>query len=79
LIPFETNYISENLVAPGIVPGPLDLQPGTLTARQQRWSNVLVQFEKMHYHGDVVRLLAADICHNIVNYATQLNLMFSKV
>jgi hypothetical protein len=29
--PFQTHYFSENLVAPGIEPGPLDLQPGILT------------------------------------------------
>jgi hypothetical protein len=29
--PFQTHYCSENLVAPGIEPGPLDLYPGTLT------------------------------------------------
>jgi hypothetical protein len=34
--PFQTHY-SENVVPPGIEPGPLDLQPGTLTTRPQRW------------------------------------------
>jgi hypothetical protein len=28
---FQTHYFSENLVAPGIEPGPQDLWPGTLT------------------------------------------------
>jgi hypothetical protein len=28
--PFQTHYFSENLVAQGIEPGSLDLQPGTL-------------------------------------------------
>jgi hypothetical protein len=28
--PFQTHYFSENLVAPGIEPGSLDLKPGTL-------------------------------------------------
>jgi hypothetical protein len=28
--PFQTHYFSENLVAPGIEPVSLDLQPGTL-------------------------------------------------
>jgi hypothetical protein len=36
--PFQTHYFSENLVAPGIESGPLDLQPGTLTTRAQRRS-----------------------------------------
>jgi hypothetical protein len=29
------------ITAPGIEPGPLDLQPGTLTNRPQRWSSIL--------------------------------------
>jgi hypothetical protein len=33
--PFQTHYFSENPVASGIEPGPLDLQPGTLTTRPQ--------------------------------------------
>jgi hypothetical protein len=33
--PFQTHYFSENLVALGIEPGPLDLYPGTLTTRPQ--------------------------------------------
>jgi hypothetical protein len=37
--PFQTHYISENLV-PGIEPGSLDLLPGTLTTRPQRWSTI---------------------------------------
>jgi hypothetical protein len=37
--PFQTHYFSENLVASGIEPGPLDLVPGTLTTtRPQRRS-----------------------------------------
>jgi hypothetical protein len=36
--PFQTHYFSENLVAPGIEPGHLDLQPGTMTTRPQRRS-----------------------------------------
>jgi hypothetical protein len=36
--PFQTVYFSENLVAPGIEPGPVDLWPGTLTTRPQRRS-----------------------------------------
>jgi hypothetical protein len=32
---FQAHYFSENLVASGIQPGPLDLQPGTLTTRPQ--------------------------------------------
>jgi hypothetical protein len=36
--PFQTHYFSENLVMPGIEPGPLDLLPGTLTTRPQRRS-----------------------------------------
>jgi hypothetical protein len=34
----DTHYFSENVVAPGIEPGPLDLKPGTVTTRPQRWS-----------------------------------------
>jgi hypothetical protein len=33
--PFQSHY-SENLVAPGIEPEPLDLWPGTLTFRPQK-------------------------------------------
>jgi hypothetical protein len=38
LIPFQTHYFSENLVVPGIDPGPLDLWPVTLTTTPQRGS-----------------------------------------
>jgi hypothetical protein len=34
--PFQTHYFSENLVVPGIEPGPLDLLSITLTTRPQR-------------------------------------------
>jgi hypothetical protein len=34
--PFQTHYLSDNLVALGFEPGPLDLQPGTLTTILQR-------------------------------------------
>jgi hypothetical protein len=33
---FQTHYLSENLVAPGTEPGPLDLWTGTLTTRPER-------------------------------------------
>jgi hypothetical protein len=33
--PFQAQYFSENLVAPGIETRPLDLWPGTLTTRPQ--------------------------------------------
>jgi hypothetical protein len=36
--PFQTHYLSENLVAPGIELGPLDLKPGTLATRPLRRS-----------------------------------------
>jgi hypothetical protein len=36
--PFQTHYFSENLVAPGIERGHLDLYPETLTTRPQRRS-----------------------------------------
>jgi hypothetical protein len=39
-----THYFSENLVVLGIEPGPLDLYPGTLTTRLQRWSVVICSF-----------------------------------
>jgi hypothetical protein len=35
---FQIHYFSENLVAPGIEPEPLDRYPGTLTTRPQRRS-----------------------------------------
>jgi hypothetical protein len=34
--PFQTHYFSENLVALGIEPGPMDLKSGTLTTGAQR-------------------------------------------
>jgi hypothetical protein len=34
--PLQTHYSSENLEAPEIEPGPMDLHPGTLTTRLQR-------------------------------------------
>jgi hypothetical protein len=40
--PFQSHYISENVVEPGIEPGPLDLQPGTLTTRPQGRNNLSV-------------------------------------
>jgi hypothetical protein len=36
--PFQTLYFSDNLVAPEIEPGPLDLYPGILATRPQRRS-----------------------------------------
>jgi hypothetical protein len=36
--PFQTHYFSENLVAPEIEPGHLNLWLGTLTTRPQRRS-----------------------------------------
>jgi hypothetical protein len=33
--PFQTHYLSQNLVAPGIEPGHLDLYPGALITRPQ--------------------------------------------
>jgi hypothetical protein len=36
------NTSEKNLVAPRIEPGPLDLQPGTLTTRPQRRSTPLI-------------------------------------
>jgi hypothetical protein len=35
---FQTSYFSENLVAPGIKLGLMDVKPGTLTTRPQRRS-----------------------------------------
>jgi hypothetical protein len=34
--PLQTHYFSDNLVAPGIEPGPLNLWPGTLPTNPQR-------------------------------------------
>jgi hypothetical protein len=50
---FETHYLSENLVMPGIEPGPLDLYPATLTNRLQGLS------------GEHVRRLLNDITHPV--------------
>jgi hypothetical protein len=36
--PFQIRYFSENLVAPGIEPGPLNLQAGTLITRPLKQS-----------------------------------------
>jgi hypothetical protein len=36
--PIQTHWYSENLLAPGIEPGPLGLQTGALTTRPQRRS-----------------------------------------
>jgi hypothetical protein len=38
----NTHYFSENLVATGIEPGPLDLQAGTLITRPQRRSYIYI-------------------------------------
>jgi hypothetical protein len=40
--PFQTHYLSENLVVPGIESRHLDLYPGTLTTRPQRRSILLL-------------------------------------
>jgi hypothetical protein len=40
--PFQTQYFSENQVAPGIEHGPLDPKPETLAARPQRRSLLYV-------------------------------------
>jgi hypothetical protein len=47
------------LVAPRIEPGPLDVYPGTLTSRPQRWSTAAPVTEIMDhlYESDVVCLL----------------------
>jgi hypothetical protein len=42
--PFQTLCYAENLVESGIEPGPLGLQPGTLTTRPQRRSRFGVLF-----------------------------------
>jgi hypothetical protein len=39
---FQRHYFSENLAEEGIEPGPLDLQPGTLTTKPQRRSNFTI-------------------------------------
>jgi hypothetical protein len=44
--PFQTHYCSKNLVAPGIEPGLLDLQPGILTTRPQRLSIARIRWRK---------------------------------
>jgi hypothetical protein len=48
---FLTHYFSENLVAPVIEPGPLDLWPGTLTTRPQRWSSYDCKYFKVSKHS----------------------------
>jgi hypothetical protein len=42
--PFQTHCFSENLIAPGIEPGPLNLLSGILTTRPQRRSNNKIIF-----------------------------------
>jgi hypothetical protein len=43
---FQTRYFSENLVAPGIEPGPLDLYSGTLTTE----AFTVVQLLRKNFH-----------------------------
>jgi hypothetical protein len=45
--PFQTHYFSENLVAPGTEPRPLDLLPGTLTTRTLRRSGIWHVFSEL--------------------------------
>jgi hypothetical protein len=45
--PFQTHYFSENLVPPGIVPGPLNLSPEKVNGNIHgisNWSNILFAF-----------------------------------
>jgi hypothetical protein len=42
---------SESLVAPGIEPGPLDLQPGTMTTRPQRQISWYIDVPKICSRG----------------------------
>jgi hypothetical protein len=42
---FQTQYFSNNLVAPGVDPGPLDLQPGTQITKPKRWSIYIYMLE----------------------------------
>jgi hypothetical protein len=43
--PFQSRYFSENLVAPGIERGPLDLYPGTLTTGPVKESTVKLSLQ----------------------------------
>jgi hypothetical protein len=48
--PFQAHYFSENVVAPGIELGPLDLEPGTLTNRLQRRLDTSFRKESCSLH-----------------------------
>jgi hypothetical protein len=62
--PFQTHCFSENLVAPGIETGPLDLQPGTLTTRPQRRSIL--------FYITYINSLPLVILHHLLNVFVQL-------
>jgi hypothetical protein len=49
----QTHCFSKNLVALGIEPGLLDVQPGTLTTRPQRRSNFHLAALKMEVEDDL--------------------------
>jgi hypothetical protein len=51
--PIPDQLFSENLVVPGIEPGPMDLLPGTLPTRPQRRSGLQIMAEKMLFHSIV--------------------------
>jgi hypothetical protein len=54
--PFPTHYFSENSVAPGNEPRPLDLQPGTLTTRPQRRAFLLLDVPNFALTGLAINL-----------------------
>jgi hypothetical protein len=63
---FQTHCYSENLVGPGIEPGPLGLQPGTLATRPQRrarsctlTSTLMYISLSAHFHGEMLNQLGA--------------------
>jgi hypothetical protein len=55
----QTHYFSENLVAPGMKPGPADLQPGALTTRLQRQSAITELLSKWYNGASFVFCLRA--------------------
>jgi hypothetical protein len=67
---FQTHYFSENLVAPGIQPGPLDLQPRTLTTRPQRQSFRLWVIEKKQCLKDDLKEIAVLVSDCTVHLCT---------
>jgi hypothetical protein len=63
-------FLRQNLVAPGIEPGPLDLYPGTLTTRPQRRCMDIITNIKFHtsISQDINDTLNYETIHLTVDY-----------